>query len=103
LESDSSEEQAEIIACRFSSILGNFAASLFSRRPGGETLSSRLSYFSRHLVVVAVIATPAALLGGCGVMKYQKDFWNVDRYRDERAVDIDHRLEKSDTGVKNPF
>ena len=26
-----------------------------------------------------------------------------DRYRDERAVDIDHRLEKSDTGVKTPF
>ena len=52
---------------------------------------------------MAVIAAPAVLLGGCNMMKFQKDFWNLDRYRDERAVDIDHRLEKSDTGVKNPF
>ena len=52
---------------------------------------------------MAVVVAPVVLLGGCGVMKYQKDFWNVDLYRDERAVDIDHRLEKSDTGVKNPF
>jgi hypothetical protein len=52
---------------------------------------------------VAVIAMPAFLVGGCNMMKFQKDFWNLDRYRDERAVDIDHRLEKSDTSVKNPF
>jgi hypothetical protein len=37
------------------------------------------------------------------MMKFQKDFWNPERYRDERALDIDRRLEKSDTGIKSPF
>jgi hypothetical protein len=66
-------------------------------------LSSRWFHFSRRLVVLAGIAAPAVSLGGCSMIKFQKDFWNLDHYRDERAVDIDRRLEKSDTGVKNPF
>jgi hypothetical protein len=52
---------------------------------------------------VAVVVAPAVLLGGCGMMKFQKDFWNLDRYRDERAVDIDHRLDNHEPIVKNPF
>ena len=34
---------------------------------------------------------------------FHKDFWNVERYRDERAVDIDTRLNKHEPIVKNPF
>jgi hypothetical protein len=31
------------------------------------------------------------------------DWWNPDHYRDERAVDIDHRLDKGEPIVKSPF
>ena len=34
---------------------------------------------------------------------FRKETWSMDRYRDERAVDIDHRLEKNEPNVKNPF
>ena len=34
---------------------------------------------------------------------FHKDFWSVERYRDERAVDIDNRLNKNEPIVKNPF
>ena len=34
---------------------------------------------------------------------FHKDFWDMDRYRDERAVDIDTRLNKNEPIVKNPF
>jgi hypothetical protein len=33
----------------------------------------------------------------------QSDWWNPERYRDERAADIDHRLDKAEPIVKNPF
>jgi hypothetical protein len=39
--------------------------------------------------------------GGCALMK--KETWNLNNYRDERAVDIDTRLEKTGPNVKNPF
>jgi hypothetical protein len=29
--------------------------------------------------------------------------WNLDRYRDERAVDIEDRLTRDEPIVKNPF
>ena len=37
------------------------------------------------------------------MLMFHKDFWNMDRYRDERAVDIDNRLNKNEPIVKNPF
>jgi hypothetical protein len=40
-------------------------------------------------------------VGGCALMK--KETWNLNNYRDERAVDIDTRLEKTGPNVKNPF
>ena len=39
--------------------------------------------------------------GGCAI--WDRDRWNLDRYRDERAVDIDHRLDQAEPIVKNPF
>ena len=34
---------------------------------------------------------------------WDSDRWNIDRYRDERAVDIEQRLERTEPIVKNPF
>jgi hypothetical protein len=34
---------------------------------------------------------------------WDKDRWNPERYRDERAVDIEKRLERTEPIVKNPF
>jgi hypothetical protein len=39
--------------------------------------------------------------GGCTLMN--SEWWNPDHYRDDRAVDIDHRLDKAEPIVKNPF
>ena len=47
------------------------------------------------------MVTPLVSAGGCAL--FHKDTWSVDRYRDERAVDIDHRLDRKEPIVKNPF
>jgi hypothetical protein len=38
-----------------------------------------------------------------GCTLWDKDRWNPERYRDERAVDIEKRLERSEPIVKSPF
>ena len=90
------------VACPFGCNLRNSAAKILSpfRR---RTLSRRWFHFSCRLVALAVVAAPLILLGGCRMWNFQKDFWNMDRYRDERAVDIDTRLNKNVPIVKNPF
>jgi hypothetical protein len=45
--------------------------------------------------------TIALLLGAC--IGCASESWNLDRYRDERAVDIEDRLERDEPIVKNPF
>jgi hypothetical protein len=40
---------------------------------------------------------------GSGCTLWDKDRWNMDRYRDERTVDIEKRLNRSEPIVKNPF
>src|SRR5256885_12795297 len=89
-----------LFACRLSVILPNFAAKILSplRR---QTLSRRWFHFSCRLATLAAIVAPLISLGGCAM--FHKDFWNVERYRDERAVDIDTRLNKNEPTVKNPF
>jgi hypothetical protein len=39
----------------------------------------------------------------CGCALWERDRWNIDRYRDERAVDVERRLERTEPIVKNPF
>jgi hypothetical protein len=87
-------------ACWFSRNLRNSAAKFLSpiRR---QTLSRRWSYFSCRLAALAAVVAPLLSLGGCAM--FHKDFWNMDRYRDERAADIDSRLSKNVPIVKNPF
>jgi hypothetical protein len=58
-------------------------------------------HFTRRLSCLAAVLLPLASVGGCAL--WNKDVWNPNNYRDERAVDIDHRLEKPAPIVKNPF
>jgi hypothetical protein len=47
---------------------------------------------------------PLLLLGlssGCALWEPQR--WNLDRYRDERAVDIEQHLSRDKPVVANPF
>jgi hypothetical protein len=64
-------------------------------------LSYRWFHFSCRLAALAAIVAPLLSLSGCAM--FHKDFWSVERYRDERAVDIDTRLNKKEPIVKNPF
>jgi len=73
----------------------------FCRRHRRQTLSRRWFHFSCRLAALAVIVAPLVSLGGCAM--FHKDFWAMDRYRDERAADIDNRLSKNVPIVKNPF
>ncbi|HVT29071.1 MAG TPA: hypothetical protein VHE81_13740 [Lacipirellulaceae bacterium] len=87
-------------ACRFSVNLSNFAAKL-SGCLGGQTVIRRWVHFSCRALVLAVLLLPLTSVGGCALL--HKETWNLDDYRDERAVDIDHRLEHTEPNVTNPF
>jgi hypothetical protein len=50
---------------------------------------------------LAAIASLPILAGGCAM--WNQDRWNLDRLRDERAVEIEQRLERTEPIVKNPF
>jgi hypothetical protein len=47
------------------------------------------------------VALAVVSAGGCTFFK--KETWNPDRLRDERAVDIERRLERSEPIVASPF
>ena len=58
----------------------------------------------RSIVFVARLGCLAVLLGmvsGCALL--EKETWNLERYRDERARDIDARLSEDRPIVQNPF
>src|SRR5262249_51391589 len=74
---------------------------IFCRRHRRRTLSRRWFHFSCRLARLAAVVTPLLSQGGCAM--FHQDFWNMDRYRDERAVDVDSRLQKNETIVKSPF
>jgi hypothetical protein len=46
---------------------------------------------------------PLVSAGGCALWNWNKAAWNLENYRDPRAADIDHRLDKAEPIVKNPF
>jgi hypothetical protein len=50
---------------------------------------------------VAAILVLLASAGGCAM--FNSENWNFDALRDDRAVDIDHRLEGTKPIVVNPF
>jgi hypothetical protein len=57
----------------------------------------------RILCLVAVLGP----LGGCALFNagslFKAETWNLDRFRDERARDIDSRLSENRPIVQNPF
>jgi hypothetical protein len=55
----------------------------------------------RCFVSGAAILSLLALAGGCTL--WDNDRWDLDRYRDDRAVDIEQRLERKEPIVKSPF
>jgi hypothetical protein len=61
----------------------------------------RWFHFSCRVLALAAVIMTLVLAGGCAM--FHKEFWSMDRYRDERAVDIDHRLNDKQPIVKNPF
>jgi len=62
----------------------------------------RWIHSTRRAIVLAVgVVVVLGPLGGCAM--WNKDRWNLDRYRDERAVDIDQRLSQDRSIVPNPF
>jgi type IV pilus biogenesis protein CpaD/CtpE len=48
-----------------------------------------------------LLAVVTASFAGCAM--FQKETWDLSRYRDERAVDIDQRLSEDVPIGKNPF
>lgn len=56
---------------------------------------------NRRYLAAAAGALLFGPIGGCAF--FEKDRWNLDRYRDERAIDIEERLERTKPVVKNPF
>lgn len=55
-----------------------------------------------RLVLLAVgVICSFGPLAGCAM--WNPDRWNLDRYRDERAVDIEGRLAREKPIVENPF
>ena len=61
----------------------------------------RLIHFTRRATLLAAIALPLFATGGCAM--FDKETWDFSKYRDERAADIDRRLDKPDATVKSPF
>jgi hypothetical protein len=61
----------------------------------------RLLHITRRVGCLAAMLLPLVSAGGCAL--WNKDVWNPNSYRDERAVDIDQRLDKAEPIVKNPF
>jgi hypothetical protein len=63
-------------------------------------LLRRQFYFSHRLIGAAAILM---LLASAGCAMFERETWDLNRFRDERAVDIDGRLDSPAPVVQNPF
>src|SRR5690349_7996426 len=95
-----------ICDCRHSVNLPNSAASLPIASLSHQSttilaMSQSSLHLTRRFACLAALLLP--VFGGCALWNWNKADWNLDSFRDSRAVDIDHRLEKPDALVKNPF
>jgi hypothetical protein len=75
--------------------------SSFLKLTGDTTVFRRSFYFSRRLCCVAA-ALVLLVASGCAML-FERNKWDLNRLRDDRAVDIDKRLETTQPDVPNPF
>ena len=61
------------------------------------------SHFTRRLGSLAALLLAMTSLHGCKTWNWNPADWNLEKYRDERATDIDHRLDKPLPVSKSPF
>jgi hypothetical protein len=61
----------------------------------------RQFHFSRRICYVAAVLL-LFLTGGCATV-FNRETWDLNRLRDDRAVDIDKRLMTTQPNVPNPF
>jgi hypothetical protein len=80
--------------------LPDFAANLPSL-VGVCAVFQRWVHSNRRLACLAVSAALFVPGGGCALFKAEN--WNPNKYRDQRAVDIEKRLDSDEPIVKNPF
>jgi hypothetical protein len=64
-------------------------------------MSSRHFHSSRHIISTA--AALSLLIAASGCQMWHFDGWTLDRFRDDRAVEIEQRLDRDEPIVKNPF
>ena len=55
----------------------------------------------KFVLLAAGVMCSLGPLGGCAA--WNPDRWNLNRFRDERAVDIEGRLAREKPIVENPF
>lgn len=88
-------------ACRFGSVLRNFAATILALSARSFTLNRVWFHSNWRNARMAAIMTLLIFVGGCAM--WDRDRWKLDSYRDAKAVDIEKRLERTEPVVKNPF
>jgi hypothetical protein len=59
------------------------------------------NHSNRRVGYAAAILLGLAIAGGCNVFDAER--WDLNRYRDQRAVDVDQRLGQDRPMVENPF
>lgn len=59
-------------------------------------------HFSCRFACLAVVLAALATSSGCAAF-FNSENWNLNALRDDRAVDIDRRLEGTKPIVVNPF
>jgi hypothetical protein len=64
-------------------------------------VSGQPFYSTRRAIGLAAIVSSSVVAAGC--MSWPKDRWSFDRLRDDRAIDIEQRLDRTEPIVKNPF
>lgn len=64
-------------------------------------MTTRRTHSSPRALPLAVVALAGMCIAGCAQWRSERFNWN--RYRDQRAQDIDTRLSETNSSVRNPF
>ena len=64
-------------------------------------MSVTTNHSNRRAVWLAATFLGLTFAAGCAI--FEADRWNLDRYRDKQAVDIEERLDREKPVVESPF